>query len=1098
VRNYAKAASILFSLAMLLGIAAPAASAAPSATTAWVYQTSFGAGEFASAATPHVTGVAVEGGSGNILAPDPGGQVRVYAPDPLLGGTPLTTFPSAGANNIAVDRETGAMYVNEAQETEGFRRYVSDGAPTPTYTLDPGFAPTSNVAAAPLAVDPSTQDVLALTGGIVKRFDPETGALTSSFPVKAFSNGRFTVGLDGTIYVGGGADSLLRFTPDGTQLSSFPLPPSFSQGPLSLALDPATGNVLADVGNSLLSFAPSGEKVFEVPLQPPGVLGIAVDPVKKRLYVRTSTGDVYQTAGIDTYVPAPYAGVDVPVGSDITTTSFRVTTKVDPGEKEGGGVPDNSTMHFEYRLAGEPGWTSTPDQVVSAPGAFEAEITGLEPNLTYEVRAVASNSLTTHVTDPGKVTTTAVPPITETGGATDVTETSAVLNGTINPVGLQTTYYFEYGTTTSYGSRIPARIEAVAGGGRDTKLFSRTIRGLTPGTTYHFRLVATNSMGASEGADRTFTTVEPGGIPARAYEQVTPVDKEGRPIIPRLGFQAAPGGGAVSYSSKSGTQSSPSISRFVGLRGSSDWNGGIGVDPPLNAGAGGFVIIATLGVSDDFTHALVVSNRALAPGAIEYGGNLYMTEIGSDEYELVAATNAPGAYNSFVGSKQTGKFLAGAPDYSWVVFGSGVPLLPGAPPDALYRWSEAGGLEALSVLPDGEFAKGVRGSASTVYDTVSADGSRIYFSSFSSSEEGVFLREDGGPAKAVSVSRVPGDPATPQPAVVLGVNQDGRYAFLTSATKLTIDAPGLEGDLYRYDAVEDSLEYLGERAFVSVPGFTEVNIGGFKVSPDGNTFYFDSSANGGLESFSVWHEGTVRAVFPGALGAEGAFPSPSGRYVAALQTVDGVPSVIQVYDAETEEVSCVSCLPDGTPVSASLPNGGSELYASNRYPQGVTDDGTVYFDTDAQLVAADVNGTLDVYAYRDGVVRLISPGNRPFDAILGDISADGSDVYFTTQQKLVGRDNDELIDVYDARVNGGLPAQSPPPPQECLRDDCKATPNAGPELPFGGSEALSGPENVKPKAQKKCGKGKRKVKVKGKVKCVKKHKVGTNKKGGNR
>jgi Tol biopolymer transport system component len=1082
---------------VLLGIAAPIASAAPSATTAWVYQTSFGAGEFGSTFTPQITGVAVEGGSGNILVPDVSGQVRVYAPDPLLGGTPLTTFASKQANNIAVDRATGAVYVNEPQETEGFRRYLSDGAPTPAYTLDPGFAPTSDVAAAPLVIDPTTNDVLALVGGFVKRFDPETGGLISSFPIKTSSTGQMTVGLDGTIYVGGGNNQILRFNAAGTQLSSFPLPPSFYSGATGLALDPATGNVLAVVNSNLLSFTPSGEKVFEVPVQPSGTHGLAVDPVEDRLYIRADTGNPYDTAGIDTYVPAPYAGVEVPSASGITTTSFHVTTEVDPGEKAGGGVPDNSAMHFEYRLAGEPGWTSTPDQAVSAAGTFEADITGLGPNLTYEVRAVAGNSQTTHVTEPAEVTTTTVPPTTETGGATDVTETSAVLNGTINPVGLQTAYYFEYGTTTAYGSRIPAGIEAVAGGGRDTKIFSRTIRGLTPGTTYHFRLVATSSAGTSDGADRTFTTVVPGGIPPRAYEQVTPVDKEGRPTIPRLGFQAAPGGGAVSYSSKSGTFSSPAISRFVSIRGSSDWNSGIATDPPLNAGSGGFLIIATLGVSDDFTHALVVSSRALAPGAIENGANLYMTAIGSNEYELVAATNAPGAFNSFTGSKQTGKFLGGAPDYSWVIFSCAAPLLPNAPADAMYRWSEAGGLEAVSVLPDGDIARAVRGSASSVYDTMSADGSRLYFSAVDSSEEGVFLREDGGPAKPVSVSRVPGDPDTPQPAVVLGVNEDGRYAFLTSPTKLTSDAPGLPGDLYRYDAVEETLEYLGARAYVYVPG-VEVNMGGFGVSPDGDTFYFNSSENGGLESFSVWHQGTVHTVFSSSLGSESAFPSPNRRYVAAQQNVEGVPNVIQVYDAETGELSCVSCLSDGTPVSASLPNGGGELYASNRYPQAVTDDGTVYFDTAARLVAADVNGTIDVYSYRDGIVRLVSPGNRSFDAILGDISADGSDVYFTTQQKLVGRDNDEQIDVYDARVNGGLPAQSPPPPQECLRDDCKATPNAGPELPFGGSEALSGPENVKPVKQKKCGKGKRAKKVKGKVRCVKKHKASKNKKGGNR
>jgi hypothetical protein len=228
--------------------------------------------------------------------------------------------------------------------------------------------------------------------------------------------------------------------------------------------------------------------------------------------------------------------------------------------------------------------------------------------------------------------------------------------------------------------------------------------------------------------------------------------------------------------------------------------------------------------------------------------------------------------------------------------------------------------------------------------------------------------------------------------------------------------------------------------------------------------------------------------------------SPNGRYFVTNEVVEGVDRAILLYDAETKQVSCVSCLPDGTPVRAALPeNTRGDLLFSNRAPRSVSNDGDVYFNTAARLVAADVNGTQDVYVYRDREVSLISPGNRPFDAIIADVSASGNDVFFTTQQKLVGRDNDDAVDIYDARVNGGLPAQSPPPPQECLRDDCKATPNAGPELPFGGSEALSGPGNVKPiKKKVACGKGKHRVKVKGKVKCVKKHKANKNKKGGNR
>src|SRR3978361_1818936 len=109
--------------------------------------------------------------------------------------------------------------------------------------------------------------------------------------------------------------------------------------------------------------------------------------------------------------------------------------------------------------------------------------------------------------------------------------------------------------------------------------------------------------------------------------------------------------------------------------------------------------------------------------------------------------------------------------------------------------------------------------------------------------------------------------------------------------------------------------------------------------------------------------------------------------------------------------------------------------------------------------------------YQEGKHTLISPGNAPLESILADISEDGRDVFFTTAQKLVGQDNDESPDIYDARIGGGLASQNPPPALQCLRDDCKATPNAGPELPFGGSEALSGPGNLRTPRRKTRGEG---------------------------
>jgi hypothetical protein len=261
------------------------------------------------------------------------------------------------------------------------------------------------------------------------------------------------------------------------------------------------------------------------------------------------------------------------------------------------------------------------------------------------------------------------------------------------------------------------------------------------------------------------------------------------------------------------------------------------------------------------------------------------------------------------------------------------------------------------------------------------------------------------------------------------------------------------------------------------------------VSDDGGTVYFGTASN----TTQVWRDGVVKTMMADRQMDYGFrySMSPSGRYLVFgeprfAEGADGRTGEAYLYDADTEQMSCVSCLSDGSPAEGRLPEG--EKFVSGRTPQAVTDTGQVFFTTAARLVATDVNGKKDVYVFQGGRASLISPGNAPFDAIFADISEDGSNVFFSTAQKLVGQDNDQSPDFYDARIGGGLAKQNPPPPQVCLRDDCKATPSSGPELPFGGSEALSGVENVRGKKGKRCGKGRHVRKVKGKQRCVKKTK----------
>ncbi|WP_148261190.1 fibronectin type III domain-containing protein [Conexibacter woesei] len=94
-------------------------------------------------------------------------------------------------------------------------------------------------------------------------------------------------------------------------------------------------------------------------------------------------------------------------------------------------------------------------------------------------------------------------PSVTTGDASDVTAAAATLNGSVNPNGLATRSWFEYGTTATYG-RSTSRSDV--GSGTNTVARNVTIGGLTPNTTYHYRIVAESRAGRTESADRTFRT----------------------------------------------------------------------------------------------------------------------------------------------------------------------------------------------------------------------------------------------------------------------------------------------------------------------------------------------------------------------------------------------------------------------------------------------------------------------------------------------------------------------------------------------------------------------------------------------------------------
>jgi hypothetical protein len=141
---------------------------------------------------------------------------------------------------------------------------------------------------------------------------------------------------------------------------------------------------------------------------------------------------------------------------------------------------------------------------VSIPGG---NISGLSCNTTYHYRAVGFNGGGKRYGWDKTFTTSAcsvTPPTVITDSATGITTSSATLNGTVDPNGASTTAYFQYGTTTGYGSTTaPQNV----GSGTNPVSVSANISGLSSQATYHFRLVATNSGGTRYGANSTFTPV---------------------------------------------------------------------------------------------------------------------------------------------------------------------------------------------------------------------------------------------------------------------------------------------------------------------------------------------------------------------------------------------------------------------------------------------------------------------------------------------------------------------------------------------------------------------------------------------------------------
>ena len=307
----------------------------------------------------------------------------------------------------------------------------------------------------------------------------------------------------------------------------------------------------------------------------------------------------------------------------------------------------------------------------TSPVSVHADLSGLSVGATYHYRILAAN---VDGTAKGKDHRLG-PPLIEDQQAHDVTDTEAELVAKINPNGLPTTYHLEYGTTASYGQ---STAEAEVGADETGHELARTLEGLEPDTTYHWRAVATNAHGESKGIDRSFATfptfVPETGCPnqalrqgasaalpdCRAYEMVSPATKLGEVFAPW--WSGGGPGGSCTNCLPDGGENAPMMSSsdggavvyagqpfFAGLasgqneylsrRTADGWSTQSLSSPLFEAHVGGY-----RGVSPDLSQSVVLQSQpALSPEAPTKEGkgytNLYLRDESGDLQPLV--TEAP-------------------------------------------------------------------------------------------------------------------------------------------------------------------------------------------------------------------------------------------------------------------------------------------------------------------------------------------------------------------------------------------------------------------------------------------------------------------------
>jgi hypothetical protein len=272
--------------------------------------------------------------------------------------------------------------------------------------------------------------------------------------------------------------------------------------------------------------AGEGTKVPAAPLSPVGEaqpvsrLAEGLTPATTyflRVTATNATGTTRSTPPVTfTTLVVPLVEETLPEATEITPHTAVITNiTINPQFEEPVEPGEEPTYYILY------GETEAYGQVIPAPTHEKAgygltghtvpaiALYGLKPATTYHYAIVAHNPNGTTISADHQFTTQAAPPFTTppvigSSSAQFTSENSTVIEGEINAEGLQSTYDVQYGTSTAYGSSTPGPTALAPFTSAQGTITALT--GLAPGTTYHYRIVASNGAGTGYGPDATFTT----------------------------------------------------------------------------------------------------------------------------------------------------------------------------------------------------------------------------------------------------------------------------------------------------------------------------------------------------------------------------------------------------------------------------------------------------------------------------------------------------------------------------------------------------------------------------------------------------------------